>query len=144
VLLGTATVASTCRDRSNNPSGRRPVYQFRPARAGAVRADLRVRERFSRHRERGGNGDLYPGAAGAFSSLSIAEGPAKRRDMNPEISLFDERARPDSGNQFPVTDNLIRVLSQSNQDIQRSASEMDRLAILQKQLLRWNKLKSPE
>jgi len=66
-----------------------------------------------------------------LSCLSVAEGSAKRRDVNPEISLLNESVRPHAGDQLVLADKFVWTLGQSDQDIQRTASEADRLTILQ-------------
>ena len=74
----------------------------------------------------GNIGDIAP------PGLSVAKSPAKRRDVDPKISLFDERVRPHSGDQVLLADKFVWALDQSDQNIQRTATEPDRLAILQK------------
>jgi len=66
-----------------------------------------------------------------LSCLSVAEGPAKRRDVNPEVSLLDESVRPHAGDQLLLADKFVWTLGQSDQYVQRTASEADQLTILQ-------------
>jgi hypothetical protein len=76
--------------------------------------------------------------------LSVAKSPAKRRDVNAKISLFDERVRPHSGDQLLLANHFTWTLGESDQNIQRTAAEPHGLAIFQKKLTRRNKPKGPE
>ena len=101
---------------------------------------------FRRERDRSYEAIAPTGNVGdiTLSCLSVTEGPAQRRDVNPEISLFNKSVRPRAGDQILLADKFVGTLGQSDQDIQRTATETDRLAILKEELLRWNKPKWPE
>src|SRR5262249_52652047 len=64
--------------------------------------------------------------------------------MNAQIPLFDDGIGPHAGDQIFPADGFVGALGQRDQDIQCTASDADRLAILQKQLLRWKQPKWPE
>ena len=78
------------------------------------------------------------------SPAPVAKHPAQCCDVNPEISFFDEGVRPHTRDQILLADNCAGMLSQGNQDIERATAEVDRAAVLEKQLLRWKKPKWPE
>src|SRR6516225_8902195 len=77
----------------------------------------------------------------SVSTASVAKRPAQCCDVNPEISFFDEGVRPHTRDQILLADNCAGMLSQGNQDIERATAEVDRAAVLEKQLLRWKKPK---
>jgi len=49
------------------------------------------------------------------ANLPVAENPAQRCDVNPEVSLFNERVRPDTGDVFLLADNFVWTRDQSDQ-----------------------------
>jgi hypothetical protein len=67
--------------------------------------------------------------------MAITEDPAEGRDMDPEIALFDERIRPDAGDQLLFGHELAGAVDQSNQNIERAAAEAHGLIPFQEELL---------
>jgi hypothetical protein len=69
----------------------------------------------------------------AIAPTAIAQDFADGGDVDPQVSLLDERVGPDAGNDFFLGDNFACPLDQRGQDFERPAAEMERpLAFEQK------------
>jgi hypothetical protein len=57
--------------------------------------------------------------------LAIAKRLSKQGDLGFEITLFDNKARPDSIEQFLLGDELPRALNQNDQEVECSSTDVD-------------------
>jgi hypothetical protein len=64
--------------------------------------------------------------------------------MNPERIFIDEGVWPDARDQLVLADDFAGAFDQRGQDIERPATEANRLFTLQQQLLRRKKPKRAE
>jgi hypothetical protein len=72
----------------------------------------------------------------AIARLAIAEGPAQRGHMDAEIAFLDEGVGPDAGDQLVLADQLTGALDQDGEDVERAATESQRLFAFEQELLR--------
>src|SRR5260370_41759238 len=66
--------------------------------------------------------------------------PPHGSDMNRKVGRLDEHFRPHPRHQLLLADQLAPALDQCNQDIERTATETQRLFCFKQQPLRWNQV----
>ncbi len=76
----------------------------------------------------------------AIPVAAIAEHPPHGSDMNRKVGRLDEHFRPHPRHQLLLADQLAPALDQCNQDIERTATETQRLFGFKQQPLRWNQV----
>jgi hypothetical protein len=57
--------------------------------------------------------------------LAIAKRLSKQGDLGFEITLFDNKARPDSIEQFLLCEELACTLNQSDQEVECTSTDVD-------------------
>ncbi|MBB4397977.1 hypothetical protein GGD62_007117 [Bradyrhizobium sp. ERR14] len=90
--------------------------------------------------------------AGAFAG--IAQGPivqslivqslAQRRDVETQAAFVDIHVGPDALDQLPLVNDLTRTLGEKNEDVERTAAEVKRDAVLLEQPRLREQAKWPE
>jgi len=61
-----------------------------------------------------------------------------------EITLIDDKARPDSGEQFVLGDHPVRILDQNDQQVERTSADVNRCFTLEQEMRRGPKTKRPK
>lgn len=70
----------------------------------------------------------------AIAPTAIAQNFADGGDVDPQVSVLDERVGPDAGNDFFLGDNFPRPLDQGGQDFECPAAEVERLLAFEQKL----------
>src|ERR1700681_925651 len=68
--------------------------------------------------------------------LAVAQRPSKRRDMDLEVALLDDRVGPHARHELVLGNQLARALDQCCQDLQGTAAETNGGVTFQQKLLR--------
>jgi hypothetical protein len=64
----------------------------------------------------------------------------QRRNMNAKTDVLDKNAWPNLRDQLPLANDFAWSVSQSEQDVERAAAELDDLSVLHQQALRRKEL----